>query len=271
MAAAQTGYSAYAREERAPESFWISLRYFNFYRIAVAAVFLGTALIYDDTLGLGANNLTLFRYVSAAYFLLGVVFLGVLLLAFTTEKMHHIEVPWVALAILFSLLMFNFLETRDFRQRIDWTFLIFLGALVGLVKVMQFVGLDDWLAHHLQWLSDIMIHDFGRFVLLLAAAIFVVRLALPINATVVIFATLLVPTATANGVNPWLVGFLVLLLSENFIWSYQASYYLQFCSLVGPSAQAEDRRVILLNALGFLMKLAAIYASFPFWRQIGIV
>ena len=197
--------------------------------------------------------------------------LGVLLLAFMTEKMHHIEVPWVALAILFSLLMFNFLDARDFRQRIDWTFLVFLGALVGLVKVMQFVGLDDWLAHHLEWLSDIMIHDFGHFVLLLAAAIFIVRLALPINATVVIFATLLVPTASANGVNPWLVGFVVLLLSENFIWSYQASYYLQFCSLVGPSAQAEDRRIILLNALGFLMKLAAIYASFPFWRQIGIL
>jgi len=197
--------------------------------------------------------------------------LGVLLLSFMTAKLHHIEIPWVALAILFSLLMFNFLSQHDFRERIDWTFLIFLGALVGLVKTMQFVGLDAWLAHHLQWLSDLMAHDFDRFVLLLAAAIFLVRLALPINATVVIFATLLVPTATANGVNPWLVGFVILLLSENFIWSYQASYYLQFCSTAGSAAQAEDRRVVLLNALGFLMKLAAIYASFPFWRQIGIV
>ena len=41
--------------------------------------------------------------------------------------------------------------------------------------------------------------------------------------------------------------------------------------MAGPAAQAEDRRVLLLNALGFLMKLAAIYASYPFWRQIGIV
>lgn len=195
----------------------------------------------------------------------------VLLLSFVTAKMHHIEIPWVALAILFSLLMFNFLNQRDFRERIDWTFLVFLGALVGLVKAMEFVGLDAWLGRHLQWLSELMAHDFDRFVLLLAGAIFLVRLALPINATVVIFATLLIPTATANGVNPWLVGFVILLLSENFIWSYQASYYLQFVSIAGPAAQAEDRRVIILNALGFLMKLAAIYASFPFWRQIGIV
>jgi len=78
MAAAQIGYSAYTRQERAPESFWISLRYFNFYRIAVAAVFLGFALTYDDTLRLGSNNLTLFRYVSAGYLFLGIVFHGVL-------------------------------------------------------------------------------------------------------------------------------------------------------------------------------------------------
>ena len=32
-------------EERVPESFWISLRYFNFYRIALAALFLGTKVI----------------------------------------------------------------------------------------------------------------------------------------------------------------------------------------------------------------------------------
>ena len=78
MAAVPTGYSMYAREERAPESFWISLRYLNFYRIALAAVFLGTTLIYGDTLSLGSNNLALFRYVSAGYLFLGIVFLGVL-------------------------------------------------------------------------------------------------------------------------------------------------------------------------------------------------
>ena len=78
MAEARTVYSMYAREELAPESFWISLRYFNFYRIAVAAVFLGTTLIYDNSLSLGSNNLALFRYVSAGYLFFGIVFLGVL-------------------------------------------------------------------------------------------------------------------------------------------------------------------------------------------------
>jgi len=65
-------------EERIPESFWISLRYFNFYRIALAALFLGTALIYDDAVNLGTHNLELFRYLAGGYLFCGVLFHGVL-------------------------------------------------------------------------------------------------------------------------------------------------------------------------------------------------
>ncbi len=82
--AAQSGYAGlFAREERTSESFWISLRYFNLYRIVVAAVFLGTALAYDDSLNLGSRDLDLFRYVSVGYLFLGIAFQVVL------RKLHE--------------------------------------------------------------------------------------------------------------------------------------------------------------------------------------
>jgi DASS family divalent anion:Na+ symporter len=195
----------------------------------------------------------------------------VLLVSFMTAAIHHIDIPWVALAILFCLLMFRFLSERDLRQRVDWTFLIFLASLIGLVSTMQAVGLDLWIANNLGWMKRVMTSNLPAFIGLLAAMIFVVRLALPINATVVIFATLLIPTAIADAVNPWVVGFVILILSENFIWPYQASYYIQYNSMVKPEAGAEDRRLIILHVLEFFMKLAAIYVSFPFWRTLGIL
>jgi len=48
-------------------SFWASLRYFNFYRIAVAALALLVVVIFRDSLSLGSHNLTLFAYTSLAY------------------------------------------------------------------------------------------------------------------------------------------------------------------------------------------------------------
>ena len=61
-------------EERIPESFWTSLRYFNLYRMVLAGLFLGTSFVYGDALSLGSHSLAVFRYVAAAYLLAGVVF-----------------------------------------------------------------------------------------------------------------------------------------------------------------------------------------------------
>lgn len=70
--------SLFVRPERTPESFWISLRYFNLYRMAVAGLFLGLAVFYDDTLALGSHRLELFRYTAAAYLIAGIVLQSVL-------------------------------------------------------------------------------------------------------------------------------------------------------------------------------------------------
>jgi two-component system sensor histidine kinase PilS (NtrC family) len=60
--------------DRVPDSFWVSLRYFNVYRIAVVAVFLGTALFYHDELSIGQHSLPLFLYTCGAYLLVACVF-----------------------------------------------------------------------------------------------------------------------------------------------------------------------------------------------------
>src|SRR5258708_33493040 len=56
------------------DSFWVSLKYFNFYRIAVAAVFLLAALVYGDGLGLGSHDLKAFVYTCVVYLALAVAF-----------------------------------------------------------------------------------------------------------------------------------------------------------------------------------------------------
>jgi two-component system sensor histidine kinase PilS (NtrC family) len=64
----------FGRDERTPESFWISLRYFNVYRMAIAALFLGITVFYGDSLNLGSHQLNVFRLVTVAYVMAGVVF-----------------------------------------------------------------------------------------------------------------------------------------------------------------------------------------------------
>jgi len=68
----------FLRPERTPESFWISLGYFNLYRTAVAALFLTLTVVYGDALSLGSHQLGLFRFVAAAYLVIAIVLQAVL-------------------------------------------------------------------------------------------------------------------------------------------------------------------------------------------------
>ena len=49
------------------DSFWVSLRYFNAYRIAVAALFFASALFYQDLLAVGLDDVRLYAITSAFY------------------------------------------------------------------------------------------------------------------------------------------------------------------------------------------------------------
>ncbi len=72
---AAPGYSSlFAPGAPTPESYWISLRYFSLYRMAVAGLFLGATLIYGDALNLGSHRLDVFRGTAATY----LVFAGML-------------------------------------------------------------------------------------------------------------------------------------------------------------------------------------------------
>lgn len=55
--------------ERTAESFWISLGYFNLYRMALALLFFSLSLVYEDQLNLGSHSLPLFRAVCGLYLL----------------------------------------------------------------------------------------------------------------------------------------------------------------------------------------------------------
>jgi hypothetical protein len=78
------------------------------------------------------------------------------------------------------------------------------------------------------------------------------------------------PVAVHYGVNPWVVGFIILIIGEMWFFPYQCSYYLQFRQLT--RGRVYDENLFLkFNAFANLMKIAAIYASMPYWKSLGLL
>ncbi|MCG6551460.1 MAG: anion permease [Candidatus Magnetominusculus sp. LBB02] len=198
----------------------------------------------------------------------GIVFF---VIGIATYSFHKIQPSWVGLSILYGLLLFGSLKKEDFREKVDWPFLVYLASVVGIIQTMKAVGLDSVVARHLSMLIPYMSYDFGVFVMMLAGIMFVLRLAMPINAAIVLMAAVLMPLADVAGLNSWLVGFIILFLGEMWAAPYQCSYYMQFQGLALTDNTYDEREFLRLNMISNIIKLAAVYASVPYWRLQGIL
>ena len=85
------------------DSFWVSLRYFNLYRMAVAAIFLLLALIVGDSVSLGNHDLVTFIYACIVYLALAVAFHVALRKApayFNLQLTLHVVTDVIAVSVL---------------------------------------------------------------------------------------------------------------------------------------------------------------------------
>lgn len=200
---------------------------------------------------------------------IGAVFLFIL--GIFTISIHKIQLPWIGLSILYVLLAYGFLSKSDFHKNINWPFLIYLGALVGFVKAMYYINFNQLIGDNISWLSFYMREHFMLFVLFLTACIYITRIIVPNNAVVAIFAAVLFPVSEISGINPWITGFIILVLSDGWIMPYQCTYYMLYQDMCDKENLYHKPTMIKFNLLTNFIRIAAVLVSLYYWKMIGIL
>lgn len=239
------------------------------YFLAASVVFRGTekSLLSKEQIDVQLNLLGKMKRREWAA-LAGIVIFSV---GIVTTSIHNIQPPWMGMAILYGLLLFGFLNKREFREKTDWPGLIYLGTLIGIINTFNYLGLDKWLISHLSVLTEVMQTSFSLFVAILFLVIFVIRLALPNSATIAVCATIFMPVASHVGVNPWVVGFILLLLGDMWVFPYQCPHYMQFQQLVSEKHVYDESMFMKFNLFMNCVRLAGVYAAIPFWKELGLL
>jgi len=104
--------------------------------------------------------------------------------------------------------------------------------MIGILATMTYLGIDKTLVTQFSWLGEYMRNDFHMFVLVLTGMILLVRIFIPLNSAILIFAAALLPLATGAGVSAWVVGFIILIMCGTAFFGYQSPYILYFRSLL---------------------------------------
>ena len=192
------------------------------------------------------------------------------LIGVLTSSLHGIEIPWIGLFILCFILSGKVLGKKEFRHGIDWPFLLLLASLIGLSRSMAYIGFDDWLSHYLSWLGEYMRSNFSLFVLLFSLSIFIARVLLPMALIVPLFGTIFIPLAEINGINSWLIAFIILIVSDGWFFPYQYSPKLLFMSKTNDLGYFNTKLLNTSNILMNIIRVFAIYGSFTYWQWLGI-
>ena len=140
-----------------PDSFWVSLRFFNIYRLLLAAVFLAAVTVFGDSLNFGSHNLYLFKYVSGAYLLLAALFQATLEKIrsyFNFQLSVHVITDIVATVLLMN-------ASDGFRSGLGVMLLISLAAaaLVSRGALMLFYAALASIAILLEQTYWILVYD----------------------------------------------------------------------------------------------------------------
>lgn len=199
---------------------------------------------------------------------LGVLFV---MAGIMTTTIHHVAPVGLVLAMLVGLLLTSTLNKKEFKEKVDWTFLLYLSGVTGLVSVISYLGMDKSIGAALPVLGELMRTQFVLFVFLLFLLINGLRLFMPINATIVVLATVFMPLADVSGINPWVVGFIILLFSEAWFFPFQCSYYLPLQEHNREQPIYDEGTFLRVNAFMNVVRLLAVYASIPFWKMLGLL
>ncbi len=142
-----------------PESFWVSLRYFNYYRIAVVAVLLLGVLFAGDALSLGSYDLSVFTYTSIAYLAVALAFLAALK---KWRAYFSLQLTFQVLCDVAALVLLMW-SSGGMRSGLGVMVLISLAAaaLVSRGALMLFYAAVASLAVLLEQSYWILVHDLG--------------------------------------------------------------------------------------------------------------
>jgi len=195
--------------------------------------------------------------------------------AIATSSLHRIAPAWVALGIFYILLSIGVLRETDMKRGIDWSFLLFVGAVVGLVATTTELGIGTMLAGALEPLLALTDGSAARMTAVIIISILMLRIFLPFNAAGVLAASVFLPLASHAGYNEWLVVFVILMMADCWLFSYQ-SIPLQV--LIEQQRDPNDgslifdlARFVRFNRISVVFRIIAIYGAFPYFYSVGIL
>ncbi|OPY89845.1 MAG: Inner membrane protein YbhI [Syntrophaceae bacterium PtaU1.Bin231] len=199
------------------------------------------------------------------------VVLIVALLLWMTEKVHGISAAIVALIAMIILLYAKVFDRAEFRAKMPWDVIIFVGTIIGIAAVFPFLKIDKWMGTVLAPYVGPLVSNPYAFVAGFTVFIYILRFFfISQTGTIVIFTVMFTPLAVQAGINPWIAGMITLTAIMTWNTFYQNANYIITYSATGGEL-VETKQMVKLSVAFMLINLLGFVISVPYWQMAGLI
>jgi di/tricarboxylate transporter len=196
--------------------------------------------------------------------------LGLLLVGFSTQALHHIDPAWIAVSAVVLLFATRTLDDEGFKTGVNISFMVYVGVIIGFGSILAHVQLDQWLGGMLAGVTDLTRGSQALFVGAVGVVSIILAIILRPGPIGVLLSLSLFGPAQSVGVDPWIVALAVMLATNIWVYPQQNMLYLTAFWATGERAFSHQQARPLALAYP-LFVLLALLASVPYWRWLGLL
>ncbi len=185
-----------------------------------------------------------------------------------TESFHGVGSVLVAWGALAAMIVRGLFTSKDVAG-LPWQFFMFLAGLLGMADYMGSCGLSDWITQVLTPVVSSLIPNSFVFVIILVAAVWLIRLFVDSLSTMAIIPTVFGPVAAILGINPLLVVWLSFVNGQQWVLPHNTPSMLQSSIMMNSVITHEDVRN--LTFVYMVIGLLASLVSIPVWSGMGLM
>jgi hypothetical protein len=188
-----------------------------------------------------------------------------------TVGWHHLRPPYLAGCVLLALLISGSMQRGDFRRAVDWPQIWFLLGIDSMVKIMDYLGLQQALAEKMRAALNVANGNSLAFIAVALLVTLTLRLVLPVTAGALSATVILLPIAAAQSIHPWIAVFCAAMFTDISFFRYQGSNGM--LQLVSDGLLDDvDRSRFMQYALWMNgARVLAVVASIPWWEHLGLL
>jgi di/tricarboxylate transporter/CRP-like cAMP-binding protein len=192
------------------------------------------------------------------------------LAGFLTQSWHHIDGAWIAMFCLLILFATSVLDQGTLRTAIDWVFLVSLGALIGFGNVIAASGLPEIVAGAAKPYLQFLVGSRLLFLLVITVSVVAIRFVLPAFPSLVVCILALLPISATVGINPFVIGLVLLLVNEPWLLPHQSMIFQTL--LASTEGRLFDHaQTVTFALIHVVISLAAVAVSYPYWKYLGLI